>query len=279
MKVLLSFLTFGLAILTTVSALSCIIGAGPCEPPTCCKSGTMTTDACGQCLVCAKDVDESCGGPFRFEGTCSKGLSCLRTCPQLPSDQCAAQTRSGNRRCVFPFTFRGKTYSSCTTDHSENGQAWCSYQVDSSGVAVTNFWGDCTPECFTSTCSEGDLFNAVGRCISNARTRAPLTTPHKIDPGTSNPVFSPVCQVGKEKRCICSPLRTSGASAGEGCDPSVPRPWCFLENIQDPRNPQKDCFEDVFFSPRWGRFVSNDACDDEFARSTVSGGPPGVIFD
>ena len=51
------------------------------------------------------------------------------------------------RDCVFPFSFRGRSYSSCTAAESVNGAAWCATQVDSAGAVVTNTWQDCELEC------------------------------------------------------------------------------------------------------------------------------------
>ena len=45
--------------------------------------------------------------------------------------------------CVFPFTYRGVTYKTCTTAESDNNKAWCATQVDSEGVVVNNKWQDC----------------------------------------------------------------------------------------------------------------------------------------
>ena len=49
--------------------------------------------------------------------------------------------------CVFPFTYRGRSYSSCTTAESVNGAAWCATEVDSAGAVVHSKWQDCKPEC------------------------------------------------------------------------------------------------------------------------------------
>ena len=45
--------------------------------------------------------------------------------------------------CVFPFTYRGVTYKTCTTAESDNNKAWCATEVDSEGVVVNNKWQDC----------------------------------------------------------------------------------------------------------------------------------------
>ena len=52
------------------------------------------------------------------------------------------RTEQGNS-CVFPFTFKGVTYKTCTTAESDNNKAWCATQVDSDGVVVNNKWQDC----------------------------------------------------------------------------------------------------------------------------------------
>ena len=48
---------------------------------------------------------------------------------------------------MFPFTFRGRSYSSCTAAESVNGAAWCATEVDSAGAVVPNTWQDCELEC------------------------------------------------------------------------------------------------------------------------------------
>ena len=43
--------------------------------------------------------------------------------------------------CVFPFTYNGATHHQCT--YTDSPTPWCATAVDSSGVVVTNGWGDC----------------------------------------------------------------------------------------------------------------------------------------
>ena len=47
--------------------------------------------------------------------------------------------------CVFPFTYKGKTYSKCSNPPS--GKSWCAYEVNHDGVAVDKKWGTCNPGC------------------------------------------------------------------------------------------------------------------------------------
>merc|ERR1719270_1392614 len=43
--------------------------------------------------------------------------------------------------CIFPFTYNGVTHFQCT--YTDSPTPWCATAVDSSGVVVTNSWGDC----------------------------------------------------------------------------------------------------------------------------------------
>ena len=56
-------------------------------------------------------------------------------------------------KCVFPFTFLGRTYHGCTTTVVSNifpmGSLWCSTRTDSRGLHLSkqNEWGHCNSEC------------------------------------------------------------------------------------------------------------------------------------
>ena len=53
--------------------------------------------------------------------------------------------------CVFPFTYEGKSYEKCTEECTFNceGNPWCAYEVDASGVMTSGKWWYCedTQEC------------------------------------------------------------------------------------------------------------------------------------
>merc|ERR1711990_845073 len=70
---------------------------------------------------------ESCG--------CSSG-SCL-----------TVGGRKVNARCVFPFSFRGRTYNGCTTISLK--KLWCSTRTDSNGKHIRGHWGYCNSACQT----------------------------------------------------------------------------------------------------------------------------------
>merc|ERR1712183_778282 len=51
------------------------------------------------------------------------------------------------KRCIFPFTYKGVTYKTCTKADSE--LAWCATEVHPSGKVVNNKWEDCDEYCPT----------------------------------------------------------------------------------------------------------------------------------
>ena len=63
----------------TTHALRCGPCHGGCTPAyqLRCKGG-LTYDVCWCCAVCAKVKGEKCGGPYRMNGTCDRGLVCRR---------------------------------------------------------------------------------------------------------------------------------------------------------------------------------------------------------
>ncbi len=77
-----------------------------------------------------------------------------------------------SRRCVFPFKYKGRSYVSCTSDHSANLAEWCATEVRPDGEVVHGQWGDCdkrTISCFT--------INSAGQ-----RERVPQRPPSRPPP-------------------------------------------------------------------------------------------------
>ena len=67
-------------VLVVVTGLQCSACAdkSSCPTVTRCAGGTVP-DACGCCLECARVVNETCGGRYRSEGKCDRGLVCVIT--------------------------------------------------------------------------------------------------------------------------------------------------------------------------------------------------------
>jgi len=272
-------------LLLAAFALSCACGSSPCQTPVCCESGEYTKDECGCCLTCAKAEGQRCGGPFRIAGSCSDNLRCLR--------QCECKTVS-EADCIFPFNYKGVSYSTCTTEESENKVPWCATQVDETGEVVKNSWQDCSEGCPGTgfECNEGFLFNVEGTCVNGteatsllASLRAgPLAVVLDDIPSETNQKVAPLCPRGrgaedKMKKCHCEGGAVTkgldGNSKG-GCiqpliDPGFEEAsegWCFLSNVQNPVEPTEDCFEDTLWSVSDGKFWSNEACFVEKAKSS-----------
>jgi len=259
-----------------VVGLSCPpCGGTPCSDPACCESGYMTKDACGCCAQCASPKQGSCGGPFNIN-RCARGLRCLRSCG------CSTES---SKPCVFPFTFQGKTYTSCTTDFSDNKKPWCAVQVHENGTVVTNQWEDCSKDCLP--CDEDSLFNEQGTCVEGNQAQGIVNlfksskVPASLDEDFSSeqktiqrcPVVRSPADTPEFCRCTKRALQfdlvgnpkggcLKPTSRGTFSVPEIEDGYCFLENIQDPANPSASCFDDVQWSTSDGMFYSHRACKE-----------------
>lgn len=50
-------------------------------------------------------------------------------------------------QCVFPFTYRNKTYDACTDADTTVHRFWCATKVDARGNFIGGEWGTCTASC------------------------------------------------------------------------------------------------------------------------------------
>jgi len=69
---------------------------------------------------------------------------------EVPSTANGCSTVGGNqpyRKCVFPFTYEGKTYCGCNADDVETNGIWCSTRNDEMDQHTKGFWGVCSDEC------------------------------------------------------------------------------------------------------------------------------------
>ena len=116
------------------------------------------------------------------------------------------KTTSDNS-CVFPFKYKGKTYSTCTRDESVNGIPWCATKVDRSGNVVRWWWEDCKEECPGTSfdfggCYFGDLFNAQGKCINKRRA---INLERKFGSGVLQTIKLDRSSSGQEEAPKCLP--------------------------------------------------------------------------
>jgi len=286
-----ALLIIGLSEVLSLSCPPCGL-SGPCQDPACCDSGFLVKDVCGCCMTCAKPQDDTCGGPFNSGGTCAQGLSCLRSCGCRTDEE---------EECVFPFVYKGQTYTKCTTAESANNKPWCATKVfNESNEVIRNQWGDCQEYCSDENMpNQCNLFNENGRCLDASRAKENLaiftrnlgSDSAEIDEASSGsgrqefilPCNDPFRTTPKNY-CRCSNGETlrdlsgniKGACNGQGSpgtfsvnDPDTIYGYCFVEHVEDPSNPSKNCFDDVQYSPADGRFYSFQACRDEFESGRI----------
>ena len=56
------------------------------------------------------------------------------------------RTDATKEPCVFPFSYKGIEYSTCTTADN-NGLPWCSTSLDHRGQYINGRWGHCNLDC------------------------------------------------------------------------------------------------------------------------------------
>merc|ERR1712038_1090468 len=79
----------------------------------------------------------SCGVLFLVSAAAGFNVPGFSSNQRVPNS-CATLTGG---TCIFPFTYNGATHYQCT--YTDSPTPWCATAVDSSGVVVTNGWGDC----------------------------------------------------------------------------------------------------------------------------------------
>merc|ERR1719422_1901521 len=78
--------------------------------------------------------------------------------------------------CVFPFIYNGVTHFQCT--YTDSPTPWCATAVDSSGVVVTNSWGDCLCHlCLPDRINHGADMHDHVRTSSRTILRLPVPPP------------------------------------------------------------------------------------------------------
>jgi len=90
------------------------------------------------------------------------------TCKSLQdSGKCSCRKKpcvtTGNKPCVFPFVFHGKTYTSCTT--KRHHKPWCATRTDSSGKFMSWNWDNCNMD----ACDETTYAPHAGGCRTARR--------------------------------------------------------------------------------------------------------------
>ena len=95
------------------------------------------------CIKYEEGQSHWCSTENNENGTTIKRGYCGTSCP-LPDGEERCMTDK-NDKCIFPFKFNNLTFHSCTWAYSNT--AWCSTQVDSSGVHIGGSKGTCGNGC------------------------------------------------------------------------------------------------------------------------------------
>merc|ERR1711892_1598766 len=152
------------------------------------KYGGVTYNTCttagGFAPWCSTQVDSSGVHIAGNYGDCT--AECLTTTTTTtttaaPGSECV--TTGGNvvgAACVFPFSYGGVAFTSCTT--SGGFAPWCYTEVNSQGVGVTGKYGDCgtslacTGETTTTSTTTTSTTTAVDVCVASCVDTCSATT-------------------------------------------------------------------------------------------------------
>merc|ERR1712115_383882 len=143
-----------------------------------CTPGTSYTVDCNTC-VCGADgnpvcTSNDCGSTTSTSTPTTSPATTTTTTTSSPSSTCTTVSGPGaGADCVFPFTFSGTTYVSCTEwiyGGENQGSKWCSTKVDSQGVHVNGEgnYGFCGADCNIDTVSLAEILESL--IGANART-------------------------------------------------------------------------------------------------------------
>ena len=153
----------------------------------------------------------------------------LNVCPKQLGDSCGV--------------FKGLPQGICDESWLKCEQKTCE-DTNSTTICDTN---DKQSQCVKKQLKSAD---------SNGTGNQDLDSSKENSKRNPKQAYVPVCEhIKGEKTCKCSEEQDEKATK----DLPTKFKWCFVHQIKDPNNPEKDCYDDVKFSKTAGRFYSYKA--------------------
>merc|ERR1712223_1957348 len=114
-----------------------ILGSESLCPSTCPGATTTTTTTVSTTTTATTTTTTT-----SFTSTTTAAADLRRTCTTVSGP-------ASGKPCVFPFTWQGKTFTSCPKEGDDQGKLWCSTMVDQAGnhVAGQGQYGFCSQTC------------------------------------------------------------------------------------------------------------------------------------
>uniref|UniRef100_A0A4W4HC85 72 kDa type IV collagenase n=1 Tax=Electrophorus electricus TaxID=8005 RepID=A0A4W4HC85_ELEEL len=143
-------------------------------------------------------------------------------CPHEPMSTVGGNSEGAP--CVFPFTFLGKTYESCTTSGRNDGKMWCAV---TKSFDDDRKWGFCPDQGYS-------LFLVAAHEFGHA-----LGLEHSQDPGA---LMAPIYTYSKHFRLSADDIKGIQELYGEGVPTDKPLP-----PTMGPVTPMDICSENIIF--------------------------------
>jgi len=217
--------------------------------------------------------------------------------PEPPNEIPRASASSGNqlcfvntisteekdsKRCIFPFSYSGKTYVDCTSDHSSNEAEWCATEVKSNGDVVTGQWGDCDKKSLTClTIGAGSLGQSPAPKRPAPRPATPRVNAPRPAAQPRRPPPPPPRRPPPQQRPLPQqrPPPQQQPPASNEVSQAAGQRLCFINTISDEGKDPKVCiFPFTFRGKTYSKCTADHSANEvEWCATEVK--PDGEVID